>query len=184
LFAWILAVKTKWNAVLTFCAVYVLSVLLFFNISSVNTAINPPAFIVKKQMEYLSLPAANTQIGLTPLQPSFKSFVSNAPQALGHVLLLPYPGAQPVNSLLPFSFELFFYLFLLIRLRFYVRKNSVKADMPFLLFALFFTFTVFLFIGYIVPNMGSLIRYRSLFFPFIITPLICGMEWKNIKIYL
>ncbi len=182
LFAWILTAKTKWNTALTFFGVYLLSALLFFNISAVNKNINPPEIIVKKQTDYKSLAAANTQIELTALEPSFKSFVTNAPQALVHVLLLPYPGVQPVNALLPFSFELFFYLFLLIRLHFFRRKDALRDNKPFLFFLLFFTLTVFLFIGYIVPNIGSLVRYRSLYFPLVITPLLCCLDWKNIKI--
>jgi hypothetical protein len=182
LFAWILAAKTKWNPAIIFCSVYLLSGLLFFNISSINSKIDPPGIIVQKQTAYKSLPEAATQIGLTPLQPTFKSFASNAPQAMTHVLFLPYPGVQPVNSLLPFSFELFLYLFLLLRLHFYIRKGPGLINKPFLFFVLFFTFTVFLFIGYIVPNIGSLVRYRSLFFPLLITPLLCCMDWKSIKI--
>jgi hypothetical protein len=181
LFAWILSAKTKWNVALVFASVYILSGLLFFNISSINPKINPPAIIAQKQAAYMSLPVAATQIELTPLQPSFKSFAANAPQALLHVLLMPYPGERPY-SLLPFSLELFFYLFLLLRLFLFWRKKALVSDKPFLFFILFFTFTVFLFIGYIVPNMGSLVRYRSLFFPLIITPLLCSVDWKIIRI--
>jgi hypothetical protein len=182
LFAWILSARSKWSTAITFFGVYLLNVLLFFSISLVIPKINPPEIIVKKQTDYKNLPVANTQIELTPLQPNFKSFVTNSPQALGHVLLLPYPGVQPVNSLLPFSFELFFYLFLLLRLHFFRGKNAVMVNKPFLFFLLFFTFTVFLFIGYVVPNIGSLVRYRSLYFPFVITPLLCYIDWKNIRI--
>jgi hypothetical protein len=182
LLAWILSAKTKWNAAITFVGVYLLSGLLFFGISSVNAKIDPPAIIVKKQTDYKSLRPGATQIELTPLQPNFKSFVANTPQAVGHILFMPYPGVQAVNSLLPFSFEMFFYLFLFLRLHFFMRKNYAVSDKPFLFFILFFTFTVFLFIGYTVPNIGALVRYRSLYFPFLITPLLCCMNWRNIKI--
>jgi len=183
LLALILAAKTKWNAAIIFSSVYLLSVLLFFNISSVSSKINPPAIIVEKQATYKSLPVAATQIDLTPLQPNFKSFLSNAPQALGHVLLLPYPGQQPVKSLLPFSYELLFYLFLCVLLFFFRKKNADPVNRPILFFILFFTFTIFLFIGYMVPNIGSLIRYRSLFLPFIITPILCSVKWEKLEMF-
>lgn len=183
LFAWILSAKTKWNTALTFIGVYLLSGLLFFGISSVNAKIDLPAIIVKKQADYMGLRPGATQIELAPLQPSLKSFISNAPQAIGHILLLPYPGQQPA-SLLPFSFELFFYLFLFLRLHFFMKKQYAIGDKPFLFFILFFTFTIFLFIGYTVPNIGALVRYRSLYFPLLITPLIACMSWKNIKLSL
>ena len=182
LFAWILAAKTKWNAAIIFTSVYLLSGLLFFNIGSITTKINPPVIIAQKQAAYKSLPVAATQIELTPLQPTFKSFAVNAPEALTHVLLLPYPGQQPISSLLPFSLELVFYLFLILLLFFFRRKDAAQDNRHFLFFVLFFTCTVFLFIGYIVPNMGSLIRYRSLFFPFIITPILCSLKWGKFEI--
>ena len=182
LFAWILSAKTKWSAAIIFTSVYLLSGLLFFNISSVTDKINPSAIIAQKQAAYKSLPVAATQIELTSLQPTFKSFATNAPQALGHTLFLPYPGMQPVRSLLPFSLELFFYLFLLLLMFFFRRKDAAAGNKTFMLFVLFFTFTVFLFMGYIVPNIGSLVRYRSLFLPFIITPVLCYLNWKKLKI--
>ncbi len=183
LFAWILAAKTKFNPAIIFSSVYLLSGLLFFNISSVSSKINPPAIIAQKQAAYKSLPVAATQIELTTLQPTFKSFAANAPQAISHVFLLPYPGQQPVKSLLPFSYELVFYLLLCVLLFFFRRKDADPVNRPILCFILFFTFTIFLFIGYMVPNIGSLIRYRSLFFPFIITPILCSLKWDKFEMF-
>ena len=179
LFAWILAVKAKWPAITVFATVYLLSGLLVFNIDSIIPTIKPLEIITAKQTEYLKLPVAATQIALTPLQPTFKSFAANAPQALFHSLLRPCPGEKPVKSLLPFSLELFSYLFLLLMLIFFRSKTFLPANKPFLLFLVFFTLTVFLFIGYIVPNLGSLVRYRSLYLPFIITPLLCCINWNR-----
>ncbi|HQW93637.1 MAG TPA: hypothetical protein PKY28_11085 [Ferruginibacter sp.] len=179
-FAWILAERTKWNAILTFTGVYLVSGLLFFTVSFINPAIDPPAIIVNKQSDYINLPVASTQIPLTPLQPNFLSFVSNAPQALQHSFLRPYPGEQPMRSLLPFSIELLLYHILLLLLIFFRRKDAVVARNSFLVYVLFFTLTVFLFIGYIVPNLGSLVRYRSLFLPFIITPILCTVGWRRL----
>jgi hypothetical protein len=179
-FAWILADRTKWNAGLTFTALYLISGLLFFTVSFINPSIDPPAIIISKQSDYINLPVASTQIPLTPLQPNFLSFVSNAPQALQHSFLRPYPGEQPLRSLLPFSIELLLYHLLMLLLIFFSRKNAVVGSKSFLFFLLFFTLTVFLFIGYIVPNLGSLVRYRSLYLPFIITPLLCFVDWNKL----
>jgi len=179
-FAWILAYRIKWNAWVTFAAVYLFCGILFFTASYIYPAFDPPAIIIKKQVDYINLPVASTQIPLTPLQPNFKSFVSNAPQALQHSFLRPYPGEQPLQSLLPFSIELLLYLVLLLLLIFFRRKNARVAGNGFLLYVLFFTLTVFLFIGYIVPNLGSLVRYRSLFLPFLITPALCLLDLEKL----
>ncbi|MFZ1370520.1 MAG: hypothetical protein WAR78_09055, partial [Ferruginibacter sp.] len=53
-FAWILAYRTKWNALLTFTAVYLISGLLFFTVNFINPAIDPPAIIVNKQADYIN----------------------------------------------------------------------------------------------------------------------------------
>ena len=184
LFAWVLSVKAKWPAVLTFGTVYLITGLLFFTIGSVISNINPLEIITKKQSEYINLKAAATQIELTPLQPTFKSFAANAPQALNHSFLRPYLWELPVRSVLPSGIELFLYQLLFILLLFFRRKDFNPVEKPFLFFAVFFNFTVFLIIGYIVPNLGSLVRYRSLYLPLIITPLLCSLNWKKFGIFL
>ena len=179
-FAWILCVKTKWPAGWTFAAVYLLTAVLAFNISLVTTKINPLEIITAKQFEYMKLQGAATKIELTPLKPDFKSFAANAPRALNHSLLRPYLWEWTPGSLIPLSVELLMYQVLLIFFIFFRRKDISQVHMPFLLFATCFSLSVFLFIGYIVPNLGSIVRYRSLYLPFIITPLLCGLNWKSL----
>lgn len=181
LFAWVLAVKTQWQALPIFAAIYLLCGLLFFNIDSVISKIKPLEIITVKQTEYLKLQQAATEIELTPLKPTFTSFVSNAPQALNHSFLRPYIWELPVKSILPLSVELLGYQFLILMLIFFRRKDFNPAHRPFLFFILFFSVTVFLIIGYIVPNLGSLVRYRSLYLPLIITPVLCIINWEKVN---
>jgi hypothetical protein len=180
LFSWVLVVNTKWPAIAVFTAIYLLCGLLVFNIGTVAPKIKPLEIITAKQTEYLKLQKAATQIELTPLQPTFKSFAFNAPQAINHSFLRPYIWELPVNSVLPLSIELLIYQFLILLLIFFRIKNFNPAHKPFLLFALFFCITVFLIIGYIVPNLGSLVRYRSLYLPLIITPVLCSINWQKL----
>ena len=179
LFAWILVAKTKWPAASTFAAVYLVTGLLFFNINSIVSTIKPLEIITKKQTEYLELTGASTQIKLTPLQPTFKSFAGNAPEAINHSLFRPYLWEVPVKSMLPLCIELFFYQLLLLIFIFFRKKDFNPANNPFILFAIFLTLSVFLIIGYIVPNLGSLVRYRSLYLPLIITPILCSFDWDK-----
>jgi len=179
LFAWILSAKTKWPAGRTFAAVYLITGILFFSIGHLTGKVNPPEIITNKQTEFINLSGAATQIELTPLQPTVKSFMSNAPQALNHSLLRPYLWELPVKSLLPLNIELLLCQVLLIIFIFFRRKDLSNTGRPFLFFAFFFTLTVFLIVGYIVPNLGSLVRYRSLYLPLIITPLLCMINWER-----
>ena len=180
LFAWILTTKTTWPALPVFAAVYMLGGLLVFNIDTMVHKIKPLEIIIAKQTAYLKLEQAATQIELTPLHPAFKSFASNAPQAINHSFLRPYIWELPVKSILPLSIELLAYQFLILLLVFSGRNDFKAFNKPFLLFSLCFIFTVFLIIGYIVPNLGSLVRYRSLYLPIIITPVLCCVNWKNL----
>lgn len=180
LFAWILVAKTKWPAIPIFAAIYLLCGLLVFNVDAVVQKIKPLEIIISKQTEYLKLDSAATQIELTPLQPAFKSFALNAPQALTHSFLRPYIWELPVKTILPLSIELLAYQILFLLLIFFRSKDFNPGNKPLLLFIVFFSITVFLIIGYIVPNLGSLFRYRSLYFPLIITPVLCCIDWERL----
>ncbi|MBK7374867.1 MAG: hypothetical protein KTQ13_03380 [Ferruginibacter sp.] len=181
LIAWVLCSKYKWNTAITFAAVYLVTGLLLFNISSVFPRIKPLELITQRQAEYLDLGPSDTQIELTKLDPHFKSFAANAPQALNHVLLRPYLWELPVKSLLALNIELFIYQATFLLFLFFRRRDLNDINTPFLLFALSFCFSLFLLIGYIVPNLGSIVRYRSLYLPFMITPLLCSIAWDRVK---
>lgn len=180
LFAWILVAKMKWPAAPVFAAVYLVCGLLVFTIDSVVPKIKPLEIITAKQTEYLKLDKAATQIELTALQPGFKSFASNAPQALNHVFLRPYLWELPVKSILPLSIELFVYQVLIVLMIFFRRRDWIADQKQFLFFAIFFVISTFLIIGYIVPNLGSLVRYRSLYYPLLITPALCFINWEKL----
>lgn len=181
LFAWLLVTKTKWPAIPVFAVVYLLCGLVVFNIDKVVPVIKPLDIIIAKQTEYLKLKKATTQVELTPLQPTFKSFASNSPQALNHSLLRPYIWELPVRSVLPLSIELLSYQLLILQLIFFRKKDFNPEHKSMLLFIFFFCISVFLIIGYIVPNLGSLVRYRSLYLPLIITPVLCYIDWEKLK---
>lgn len=181
LVAWIISVKLRQPVVRTFTIVYLVTGILFFTVGSI-TSIDPPEIIVKKQTQYLKLPVSETQIDLTPLSPNFKSFAMNAPQALDHLLLRPYLWELPVRSMLPLNIELAIYQLLVLLFLFFRRKEANAANAGFLYFAILFTLALFLLIGYIVPNLGSIIRYRSIYLPLMITPLLCSIDWARLKV--
>jgi len=54
------------------------------------------------------------------------------------------------------------------------------SKQEFIVFGIAFTFLIFLFTGYITPAAGALIRYRSIYFPFIITPILCKINWEDL----
>ena len=181
LLAWIVTVKMKWLAKRTFPLVYLFAFLFFFQVHNFLHTLDPLQAMVQKQRDYFNLPHSVTGISVDSLYPSFKSFLKNAPQAMNHVLLRPYLPELPSPILLPLNFELFLYQLLFLILFFFRNKNLPGNRDPLICFGIFFTLTVFLFIGYIVPNLGTLVRYRSIYLPFIITPLLCNVDFRKLS---
>lgn len=180
--AWICSSKYKWNTAITFISVYLVAGLLLFNIGSLFPKIQPLEVITLRQTEYINLGPSDTQIELAILDPSFKSIAANAPQALNHVLLRPYLWELPVRSLLPLNIELAIYQVIFLLFLFFRKRQTSHRDTPFLAFSIVFTLSLFLLIGYIVPNLGSIVRYRSLYLPLLITPLLCSIDWNKLRV--
>jgi hypothetical protein len=177
---WIMVAKFKWPALKTFVSGYIIMGLFFFNFNSIVHSFNPLKTVSDKQAAFFTLPIAATQIKTDTLYPNFKSFLYNAPQAYNHLLLRPYINEVPVKSLLPIAIELLMYQVLVILFIFYRIKEGAEGNKPFIFFGFFFTFSMFLFIGYIMPNLGSIIRYRSVYLVFLVTPVISQIDWKKI----
>lgn len=179
-FAWILSIVKKYPPLITFLITYIIGALIFFNASRLSSTINLPSLVTKKQWDFKNIGPASTSILLDSLAPIFKSFVVNAPQAINHSLLRPYfTDIKLSKALFPLSLELFFYEVLLLLFIFF-RKKTGTPD-PFVLFSLFFSLSILLIIGYTIPIIGAIVRYRSIYFPFVITPMICNTNWGKIK---
>jgi hypothetical protein len=181
LIAWILSARMKWRTFPVFIAVYVLAGLLLFNYNKLFPDVNPVETITKKQSDFLHLQHSATDIKVDSLQPKFSSFLRNSPQAFNHTLMRPYLTELPSPILLPMNIELLIYQVLFLLFIFFKRRQMNGSGDPIISFAIFFTLTMFLLIGYIAPNLGSLVRYRSIYLPLIITPLLCSVDWERIK---
>jgi len=144
-------------------------------------SVDPLKTVTDKQAAFFTLPVAATQIELDTLKPNFKSFLSNTPRALDHLLLRPYPAEVPAPSILPVNIELLIFQLLFLLFLFFKRKPEPSERDPFLLFGIFFALSMFLFIGYIMPNLGSIIRYRAVYLIFLMTPVICRINWQKLS---
>ena len=172
--AWVIAYKKKYNPVIVFASVYVFTIFIFFNLSYLIPAINLPQHFADRQADFLSLQKAKSYIDIYPLAATFKSFISNAPQAAMHSMLRPYLTDYRLSFLLlVFAAELFIYQLLLVAFLFF-RDKKLRAD-PFILFCIFFSASILLITGYTVPVIWAIVRYRSIYLPLIITPLLCSL---------
>ena len=91
----------------------------------------------------------------------------------------PYLTENKMIFYLPLALEILLYeILFLIYIIFPVRKKDNNA---FVYFGIFFTISMFLIIGYTVPVLGAIVRYRSIYFPFLITFLACSIDHNKIR---
>ncbi|UAY51380.1 hypothetical protein [Ferruginibacter albus] len=178
--AWILSYYNKRKTLLVFSCIYIIGIVVFFNADKINSRFSLPEKVVTKQKDFLLLPASSTNIPVNELQPTFKSFFGNAPQAINHSLMRPSikDAFHYAKYLFPFAGEVFIYeLLLLASILFIIKFRKFNPD-PLIAFCLFFALSICLIIGYTIPVIGAVIRYRSIYLPFLIAPVLCNVNWR------
>lgn len=135
------------------------------------TSFSPVKIITQKQQAFLALPEARSQIALDTLHGNGVDLITAFPQAASNVTTQPRWWEDTVpNSLIIPSLEWYAYLLVLgIGLIFY-RRNKLPLQPLFT--CLLFVLPLLLLIGYIVPNSGSIVRYRALYLPYLIPPFL------------
>lgn len=176
--AWLISRKTTLKPVIIFISTYILMFLGCWFIQLLDPGIKPLEVVSDKQRAFIELPVASSQLELAVLEPTVKSFTKNFPQAVNHSFFRPYLWERPTNFLIPLAIELFLYQLLFV-IWIFRRTNTNYNVTGFISFALFLSVSLLLFIGYIVPNTGSIVRYRSLYLPFLLTPLLCTIRMKK-----
>jgi len=176
--SWILCKKYQWNKLKTFVGTYLLSILFLFMIQLVFPAMDPIEIISQKQKDFFELAPAATQLTTDTLQPNIRSLLQSTPRAVNHAFLRPYVWEYPSKFISILAIELLIYQLLFICFILFRDKNNRTSD-PFIPFVIILSITLIILGGFIVPNAGALVRYRSLYLPFIITPIICMISWKR-----
>jgi hypothetical protein len=60
-------------------------------------------------------------------------------------------------------------------------KQEIEISNNFNLYGFAFFISMMLIIGYTIPNIGAIVRYRSVFWIFLVCPLLCNIKWPQIK---
>ncbi len=163
----------------TFLFVYLISVFLFF-LSSVTGPFNLPASFVQRQADFLAL-KGGSYVELDKLEPEPLSFLRLLPQAINHVFLRPFPGEYRAALYVFSSVET--YLVLLVFLLFFIFPVKGIRQTLFsgpLLAVLFFALTNYLFIGFTIPFLGAIVRYRIVFESLLLAVAAAHVDWKKI----
>ncbi len=181
LFAWVLSnTFFSRNPLKVFSVVYIVGTIFFFTARYITPKLDFPGSVVAKQQEFLKL-KGNSAVPVDELSPTFFSFFSNISQAFSLSILRPYPS--DVKHLLSLAAATEINLLILIFVLFIFYKRKGISPTSFTLFCLFLSFSVLLTIGYTVNFLGAIVRYRSLFLPLLIVPLIANTDWKRIAKY-
>ncbi len=178
--ALLIAAKSGLSPVKIFLWVYVVATVFFFASGYLFPAVNLPQYMVNKQEAFKALGEAHTSIPLQKPEPTPAGFAKLAPQAIQHAFLRPFVTDSRLSiMLLPLSVEVLLYEVLIILLLFFRKPNPLLND-PFVLFCLFFAGTVCLIIGYTVPVIGAIVRYRSIFLPLLLAPVVFNIDWTKL----
>jgi hypothetical protein len=173
-FAWWLAeryFKQKW---LAFALITIIGITVFFTSKYIHPKIDLPISIVLRQKDFQKL-GGNSMLPQRELKATFPSFLKNAPQALNHALARPYITEIFSPLYLLSAIELFILWLIIFFWFFRFSDNPYRHSV--VLFFLLVSFSLLLLTGYIVPQLGAIVRYRSIFLPLIIVPIFATSRW-------
>ena len=158
LIGWWLANQLRRKPVLAFISVYFLSALIFFG-SSFITSYDLPSTVAKRQFEFLQL--KGTSFRLDTLQPTLKSFTLVLPQAFVNTFVRPYPWeASGILQRMAAADILFFWGLLILAFFYRDRNWKLILSQPLILCLIFWSVSLYIFIGYTIPFPGAIVRYK------------------------
>ena len=173
-----LSVKKRINPLKIYWMIVLVMIGAGIILSLVHSPADPLHILYNRHVEFSKLRTATSQMEPLALQPTFNSFFLQLPLAFNHGFLRPYLWeTQNIFSLL-LSIETFLILLLIIIWIFYREKTPFPSI---IIMCITLSILMILITGYIVPNSSSVVRYRSIYLPFIITPLLCTLRFRKQK---
>jgi hypothetical protein len=180
LIAWIIAEQNPKYAFAIFSCTYFFVAILFFCSGFLSPGFDLPDYVSSRQLAFIEIAKKGASaININPLYPNFRSFLNNTPQALNHSLMRPYLTEHLNFLYIPAGLEILLYEILFLLLIFFRKKNIQISPLVYLSF--FFSISMFLVIGYTIPIIGAIVRYRSIYFPLVLIPVTCYIDWNKLK---
>lgn len=161
--AYALSKQNKKYAPVFFSVVPVCCLMIFFLTSLFPDSFNLPLKMAERQYAFMQL-SGNSYIPLDTLNGNIYSYGKILPQVLNHVFVRPY-FSEAKGMLYIFSFlENVFFFFLVMRM---MLKPSVHFKQllndPLILCFSMIAFINYIIIGYTVPFLGAIVRYKASF---------------------
>jgi hypothetical protein len=179
-FSFTLSLNKNKKAIYYFACVYIICVAVFL-ISIFTSAENNLSIpVIKRQQEFFKL-HGNTSFKLDSLQPSASSFVKVLPQAFANTFLRPSVWeAKGVLQIFTAFDIILFWLLLIIAIFFREEKWTEIINRPLPMLFLFYGISQTIFIGYVVPFPGAIVRYKSIPEIFLLIVMICITDYHKI----
>ena len=176
LIAWYLANKFNRKTALIFTAVFSAAAIIFFS---------SPALMqiaCNRQADFLQLGWARSAVAVEVLQPNFKSFIAHVPAAVNIAFLRPYIWDSYSIFYLASAVEIIFLWALVLYATVMMFKNNLPIfKNNLILFCIFYAVFAMLFIGFTIPILGAVTRYRTAFLPLLITPFLCAIPFNKLR---
>lgn len=180
----VLSFKLKFKPAYTLIVFVLGGWMSLFMLEKIAPDFKPLNLIVQKQTDFLAIPKAQTQIEITKLSPDILSLTKAAPEALSRAILQPNPIAFSNPAYLIFALENCLYLGLLILFFIVHKKNNYNHfNSSAVIYCLLIVALLFLFIGYTIPASGAIIRYKSIYLPYLIAFILAGINRNKIPIF-
>lgn len=158
-----------------------LSLLLFFNIQKIIPDINPMKLIQSRQAEFFGK-IGYSDIRTPILENDFYSYFRNLPTAINHIFLQPpFSTSSPIKYQIS-SIDNYFTLIIMLILTLFIKRKNLSNAMY--LSLLLYALSIYLFIGYTIPNCGALVRYKSEFTALLLASLVGLSEFPKCNDYL
>jgi hypothetical protein len=156
-------------------AFFILSIITIVITENFFPKFQPLQIITQRKTDFDHLKLAHSQFNSFVLKPTLSSFLKNIPSALNHGFLRPYIWETSNIFSFLLSVELFIFEVLILMWLFFCFKYGYfkkQQFQPFLFYMLLIAMIMIVTTGFIVPNYNSIARYRSLYLPFLITPIL------------
>jgi hypothetical protein len=177
--AWMISKYRNLDPLKSFIFVYSISLVIFF-VSAYTGPVNIPAIFVQRQADFMAL-RGGSYVDLDRLESNPVSFIKLLPQALNHVFLRPYPGegsgALYIFTALESWFVVLIFLLFMVFPVPSVKRPILTATVVALLF---FCLSNYLFIGYTIPFVGAIVRYRVIYESILLTIAAIHVNWEKI----
>jgi hypothetical protein len=139
-----------------------------------------PLQVLSQRQEEFRVLSGNSRIFLPVLEPTWSSLARLLPVAAFNGYFQPLPGSGGKSIYLIFSLELALIWGIIVYSLFFGKLRPPDFLTPFGIGCILFALLGMSEVGMVVPFAGAIIRYRSIYLPFLLFPFLVSLpKWKS-----